>query len=117
VTDSIASFFDELAQRGHDPRLRRGSGAVRFESGKGARARAWHVELSKGNITVSQKRGQAHCTLRADDETTAAILSGRLNPVAAVLRGAVEVEGDTRLLVLFRRLLPGPPPKRSRRKT
>jgi hypothetical protein len=117
VSDSIEMYFDELAQRGHDPRLRRGSGAVRFESGKGAKRRAWHVDLRKGDITVSKKRGPVHCTMRADDETTAAILSGRLNPVTAVLRGAVELEGDTRLLVLFRRLLPGPPPKRSRRKS
>src|SRR4051812_13884928 len=90
VSDPIAAFFDELAERGHDPRVRRGSGAVRFESGKGAKARAWHVELHKGDITVSQKRGAAHCTLRADDETTAAILSGRVNPVTAILRGTVE---------------------------
>ena len=33
----------------------------------------------------------------------------RLNPVAAVLRGELAIEGDWRLLVLVQRLFPGPP--------
>jgi hypothetical protein len=116
MSDSIAAFFDELAGRGHDPRVERATGTIRFESGKGARARAWNVELRKGDIAVSQKRAAADCTLRSDEATTAGILTGRVNPTAALLRGAVELEGNPRMLILFRRLLPGPPVKRRRRK-
>jgi hypothetical protein len=36
--------------------------------------------------------------------------------VTALLRGEIELEGNTQLLVLFRRLLPGPPRKRRRKK-
>jgi hypothetical protein len=34
--------------------------------------------------------------------------AGKVNAFAAALRGAIAVEGDPRLLVLFQRLLPGP---------
>ena len=40
-----------------------------------------------------------------------------VNAMAALLRGAMGVEGDVELLVLFQRLFPGPPRSRSRRHT
>jgi SCP-2 sterol transfer family len=115
MSDPASAFFEDLARRGHDERLRRATGAIRFE-GKNARAPAWQVDLNKGDIVVSQKRAAAECTIRADDEVTAGILSGRINPLTALLRGEIELDGNPRLLVLFRRLLPGPPTKRARRK-
>ena len=96
MSDPTAMFFDELAGRGHDQRVERATGTIRIEAGKGARARGWNVELSKGDIAVSQKRAAADCTVRADEATTAGILTGRINPTAALLRGAVELEGNPR---------------------
>jgi hypothetical protein len=116
MSDIAAAFFEELASRGHDPRLRRASGVVRLEVGKGKRARVWHVELRKGDILVAPGKGAADCTVRGDEPTIEGIVAGRINPVTALLRGQIELEGDTRLLVLFRRLLPGPPRKRRRKK-
>ena len=52
--------------------------------------------------------GPADCVLRADRKLFARMASGKVNAMAAVLRGAVTIEGDPRLLVLFQRLLPGP---------
>jgi hypothetical protein len=109
------AFFAELAERGHDPRLARANGVVRLEVGKGKRARVWHVELRKGDIVVVPGKGAADCTIRADEPTVEGILAGRINPVTALLRGEIELDGDSRLLVLFRRLLPGPARKRSRK--
>jgi hypothetical protein len=37
--------------------------------------------------------------------------------MAALLRGAMAVEGDVELLVLFQRLFPAPPSSRERRHT
>ncbi|MGZ8694301.1 MAG: SCP2 sterol-binding domain-containing protein [Gaiellaceae bacterium] len=113
MTDGTAAFFDELAKRGHEPRLARATGVVRLEVGKGAKARVWHVEFQKGDIVVAPGRGPADCTLRADEQTLEDIVSGRISPVTALLRGQIELEGDTRLLVLFRRLRPGPAPTRT----
>ena len=44
-----------------------------------------------------------------------AVAGGKASPVAAVLRGTLDVDGNWRLLSLFRRLLPGPPEVKRRR--
>lgn len=37
------------------------------------------------------------------------MVTGRVNAMAGALRGVVSLEGDPTLLVLFQRVLPGPP--------
>ena len=113
MSDQTQAFFDELAKRGHDPRLKRATGVVRLEVGKGARSRVWHVELKKGDIVVAPGKGAATTTIRADEQTVEGIIAGRINPVTALLRGQIELAGEPRLLVMFRRLLPGPPRERT----
>jgi putative sterol carrier protein len=67
------------------------------------------VAIEKGDLTVSRKRARADCVARADAELFEAIVKGEMNPMAALLRGSMHVEGDPELLVLFQRLFPGPP--------
>ena len=114
MADASAAFFDALGRRGHNPALRRASGTVAIEVANGRARRRWLIEIVKGDITVSRKAADADVTLRAPEDVFRSIVSGRTSPTAAVLRGTVTVEGDPRLLVIFRRLLPGPP-KRQRR--
>ena len=59
-------------------------------------------------MAVSSGGGDASCVMRADKAVFDKIASGRLNAVAAVLRGDLQVEGDWRLLVLHAAALPGP---------
>ncbi len=44
--------------------------------------------------------------MRVDKTVFDGIASGEVNPVAAVLRGSMGMEGDRELLVLFQRLFP-----------
>jgi hypothetical protein len=44
------------------------------------------------------------------------IARGEANATAAVLRGAVIIDGDMELLVQLQKLFPGPPAKRRRRR-
>jgi putative sterol carrier protein len=112
VADTTAAFFDRLP--GSHPGLKRASGTVAVEVVNGRSRRRWLIEIDKGEVTVSRSPGAADVTLRAPDDVFRAIAGGRTSPTAAVLRGTVEVEGNPRLLVLFRRLLPGPPKRRRR---
>jgi putative sterol carrier protein len=114
MADATAAFFETLGRRGHDPALARASGTVAIEVTNGRSRRRWLVAIDKGDLTVSRQGGPADVTVRADEPVFRALASGRTSPTAAVLRGTVMVAGDPRLLVLFRRLLPGPP-KRGRR--
>ncbi|HEU5211540.1 MAG TPA: SCP2 sterol-binding domain-containing protein [Gaiellaceae bacterium] len=114
MADATGEYFDRLARRGHDPALHRATGTMAIEVANGRSRRRWFVAVDKGDITVSRTTGQVDCTVRADERVFRSLASGRTSPTAAVLRGTIVVEGDPRLLVLFRRLLPGPPTRRRR---
>ena len=73
-----------------------------------SRISSWLVTVEKANISVTAGNGDAGCVVRADKAVFDKIAAGRLNAVAAVLRGDLEVQGDWRLLVRMQRLFPGP---------
>ena len=108
MTDAVIEFFEGLAQSGHDALPSRANGVMRLEIVKGKRIERWLVAVQKGKVDVSRGNGPADCVLRADRELLNRMATGEVNAFAATLRGAVEVQGDAKLLVLFQRLLPGP---------
>jgi putative sterol carrier protein len=108
MTDPTSDFFEELRQRGHEPLLATASGTMRFEIASGKKVDRWLVVVDKGDLTVSHRGGTADSTLRGDKAAFDALARGELSAVAAVLRGVLTVEGNWRLLVVFRRILPGP---------
>src|SRR6478672_7333830 len=108
MTDVTAEFFDDLAQRGHEPLLRNAGGTMRFDIADGKKTEHWFVAIDKGNLKVSHSRGAADCTLAATKALFDRLASGKASAVAEVLRGTLTIDGDWRLLVLFRRILPGP---------
>jgi putative sterol carrier protein len=108
MTDPSAEFFKELQQQGHMPLLKKVSGTLRFEVVNGKHSTRWFITIKRGDVTVSRQGGKADCIVKGDRSVIDGIWTGAVNPMAAVLRGEISVEGDTELLVLFQRLLPGP---------
>jgi putative sterol carrier protein len=108
VNDVTDRFFAELGARGVEPLLRKASGSVRFEIVDDRRVRRWVLAMSKGQVEVAVGGGEAECVVRADSKVFDRLATGRMNAVAAVLRGDLRVSGDWRLLVLVQRLFPGP---------
>jgi len=113
VTDR---FFDELAQRRHDPLLRKARGTIKFEIVDGKHVERRVVAIDRGDITVSRRNVAGDGVIRAEKDVFESIASGRTNPIAAVLRNELVVQGDWRLLVLVQRLFPGPPKARPSRR-
>jgi putative sterol carrier protein len=109
MTDPTTSFFEELGKRGHEPLLAKATGTVRLELVDGKQMHRWLVSLGKGDVTVSHKNTAADCVIRMDKALFDKVVTGRVNTLAALLRGVVTVDGDIGLLVLFQRLFPGPP--------
>jgi putative sterol carrier protein len=107
--DPTAEFFDGLGALGQVPALKNASGTLRFDVIEGKRTTRWLVTVKKGDVTVSRRNAKADCVVRGDRSVFEAIASGRQNAMAAVLRGAVDIEGDSALLVPFQRLFPGGP--------
>ena len=112
ASDSIAEFFAELGRRGHEPLLEKARGSARFDVTDGRRTERWLVTIDKGDLRVSRRNATADCILRVDRPTLERATAGKLNMMAAVLRGEVIVGGDPRLLVLLRRLFVKPSRRR-----
>lgn len=105
--DATEQFFDELATRGHEPLLQKASGSVRIELVDGKRVDRRLIEIARGDIAVSRRTARADCVLRMEKALFDGIVTGRVNATAALLRGAMRVEGDVQLIVLLQRLFPG----------
>jgi putative sterol carrier protein len=111
MADRTAQFFDRLAGR-HEPLLGKAKGTIRVELANGGKTERWLVALDNGDVTVSHRNTSADCTLRTDKASFNKIAMGKMNAMAAVLRGGVTVEGDQRLALLLQRVFPGPPGQR-----
>jgi putative sterol carrier protein len=115
MTDAASGFFERLRDE-HMALPTRATGVIRVEIADGKRTESWLVAVDKGKVEVSRGKGKADSVLRGDRSLFDGMAAGEVNAFAATLRGAVAIEGDPRLLVLFQRLLPGPPSRSTRRR-
>ncbi len=97
------------SHRGHEPLLQKATGSVRFEIVDGTKTDHWLLTVDKGTLGVSHKRAASANLVRAEKALFDRVVSGDQNPVAALLRDELVVDGDWRFLVLVQRLFPGPP--------
>ncbi len=109
MRDAATEFFTGLGERGHEPVLGKATGTVRVELVDGKETERWLIAVDRGDVTVSHKNVGADCTFRLEKALFKEMVGGRVNAAAAVLRGEVALEGNWELMVLFQRLLPGPP--------
>ena len=108
MSDASPRLFQALSADQHLSLPRRARGTMRLDLRDGRRTEQWRVAVDKGEVKVTRGSGPADCVLRADRALFERMAAGKVNAFAATLRGAITVEGDPRLLVLFQRLLPGP---------
>jgi putative sterol carrier protein len=110
MADSISDFFQRLGERGHEPLLGHMRGAVRFDvRGDDSEVDQWVVAVDRGAVTVSHGDADADCVIRADRALFERLIIGEENAIAAVLRGALRVSGDVKMLLTIQRIFPGPP--------
>jgi putative sterol carrier protein len=109
MADATAEFFEGLGDRGHEPLLGKISGSVLFELANGRQTDRWLVSIDKGDLSVSRKGGRADAVVRARKDVFDGIAGGEVNAMAAVLRGAVAVDGNLALVARLQRLFPSPP--------
>jgi putative sterol carrier protein len=109
--DPIKGFFEALDKRGQEPTFGEDSGTLRFDVSDGQR---WYVAIDKGHVSVSHANKKAETVVRVERPVLEALVSGRMNPFAALLRGAVPAEGNPHVLMVFQRALPSPPGQKGR---
>ena len=110
MSDATAEFFERLGKRTEpEPLLRNASGTVRIDLEEAGETESWFVMLKKGRVGLSRQADHVDVTLRMSRELFDRLCSGTANATAAVLRGAMTVEGDPKLMILLQRVFPGPP--------
>jgi putative sterol carrier protein len=105
MTGPTEEFFNELNHRGYEPLVARVHGTMRFEVTHNGKTDVHRLTIDGGHVTVSRDPGRADCVIRSDRAVFDAIVSGRMNAMAALLRGALAAEGDPEMLVIFQRLM------------
>jgi hypothetical protein len=116
VSEPIEEFFERLTRGGPDGLPRRADGSLRIDLTSGTTTERWFITMHGGDVSVSHRNAKADSVLRASEKVFEGMVTGRVNAMAAALRGVVSLEGDPTLLVLFQRALPGPPPIASRQR-
>ena len=114
TTDPAGEFFRGLADRGREPLLRNVSGTLRFDLVDGDRVEHWYLTIKNGDISVSHQDAEADAVVRTGKMLFEGITAGRVNAMAAALRGALVPRGNLALVVSFQRLFPGPAASRAK---
>jgi putative sterol carrier protein len=109
ASDPTGAFFERLTHYGHDPSLEQAKGAVRFDITDGGRTDRWLVTIDHGDVSAAPAEAGGTCVVYADRDLFNGIVTGKVNGMAAMLRGAIRFDGDMELVVLLRRLFPGRP--------
>ena len=105
MTNATAEFFDALSRRGHEPMLIRLKATLRWDIIDGDQTEHRLVRIDHGDIEVSVGAEPADCVITAERAVCDDVVIGRTSALAALLRGAVTIDGDPELMVLAQRLL------------
>jgi len=116
VSEPIEEFFERLTRGGPD-RLRRADGSLRIDLSSGTTTERWFITMHGGDVSVSHRNAKADAVIKTSRDLFEGMVTGRVNAMAGALRGVVSLEGDPTLLVLFQRVLPGPPAPANRGST
>ena len=66
------------------------------------------MTVHDGDVTVTRQKAAADAIVRISRPYFEAIVTGRMNAQAAMLRGLLTCEGSMAALMMFQRCLPGP---------
>jgi hypothetical protein len=107
--DPVSQFFASLGEPGRISTFEGESASLRFDVGSGARRERWRVQVTDGEVAVTRAATPADAVVHIERPYLEAIVTGRLNAQAALLRGLLTCEGSMAALIMFQRCLPGPP--------
>jgi hypothetical protein len=106
TADPISDFFAGLTEPGHIATFEREAATLRFDVDD---VEHWHVTIHDGDVSVTEQLLAADAIVHLTRPNFEAIVTGRLNAQAALLRGLLTCEGSIAALMMFQRCLPGPP--------
>jgi hypothetical protein len=108
MSDPTSDFFDRVGRNKPNYLPRKFNGTIRFDLRHQQRTEHWYLTICDGDVRVSRERTDADAVVHTDKELFDGMAQGYRGVKAALLRGALTIEGDITLLTAFRDLLPGP---------
>jgi putative sterol carrier protein len=106
MTKSLDEMLGVLSAQSEPRGLPTLNGLVRIDVHDGERVEHRYLRLERGVVTPVDGGDEADCIISGERETLEAVITGRANVMAALLRGALRVEGRIMLLVALQRLFP-----------
>ncbi len=113
MNDHSREFFIRLAET-PQPLLHDVVATFRIDIEEKDGGPPWHLTVDHGRVAVSRSDAPADAVMRTDRAAFEEIVSGEANALTAALRGRLRIDGNPRLLVAFKNLLPGPPQRRTK---
>ena len=107
--DATEAFLEDIASRGHEPLLRNTVGCLRIDLTEDGTTDHFFITVEEGVVEISERRTRADAVLHCVRALFNQIVEGKVNPLTAILRGELHVEGDLELPTAISRLFPGPP--------
>ena len=104
----VRQFFTGLAAPGQLDTFAGQSATLRFDVRDDAGGQSWYLTISKGEVAVSGSKAAADAVITIGRPQLEAIVTGRLNAQAAILRGLLTCTGSMAAFIMFQRCLPGP---------
>ena len=91
MATSAREFFESLESRVDPAKTAGMSNSYVFDiEGAGQ----WKVDVSDGNVKVTEGGGDADVTITSSEDTFQKIVSGEQNPTSAYMTGKLKVKGD-----------------------
>ncbi|MFC3501645.1 SCP2 sterol-binding domain-containing protein [Micromonospora krabiensis] len=114
----VRSVADYLRKLGPGRRLdlpEATAGTVRLDAREDGHTEHWYLTIADQHVDVGRSSDDADLVVRADRAVFDDLAAGQLHVSAALLRNDLTVQGDIRLLMMLRRIFPGPPDARDPR--
>ena len=87
TADTVGEFFRGLAERRREPLLQNVSGTLRFDLLDGERVEHWYLTITNGDVAVSHTEAEADAIVRTGKALFDGMIAGKVNAMAAALRG------------------------------
>jgi predicted lipid carrier protein YhbT len=105
-------FLQRLAAT-PQPTLQTVQASVRIDIHDDGGGERWLLRMDRGHVDVSRRNTRADAVISTDRAMFERLATGEANSLTATLRGRVRIDGDTRAVLAFERLLPSPPGRRT----
>jgi putative sterol carrier protein len=84
------------------------AGTMRLDAGEDGHTEHWYLTVADQHVRVTRSGDDAELVIRATPAVFDRLASGESHVATALLRNELTVQGNLRLLMLLRRIFPGP---------